>query len=175
MKKEVQIPEGTDIEVKGNIINVKGPQGELSREFNLQKFIIKKEKGALIIEIENPGRKEKAYLGTLTAHIKNMVKGVNHKFKYKMKIVYKHFPINVAVEGDKFVIKNFLGEKKPRYAKIIEGTNINIKGDIIEITSIDKEKAGQTAAIIEKATRTRKLDIRIFQDGIFITNKGVSE
>ncbi len=175
MKKEVVIPEGTTIEVKKNIIKVKGPQGEISKEFHLEKFVIKQENGKLVIEIENPRRKEKAYLGTITAHIKNMIHGVNNKFTYKMKIVYKHFPINVSVEGDKLVIKNFLGEKKPRYAKILEGTDVKVKGDIIEISNIDKEKAGQTAANIERATKVRKLDVRIFQDGIFIVSKGGGE
>jgi large subunit ribosomal protein L6 len=64
-----------------------------------------------------------------------------------------------------------LGEKIPRYANIISGVEINVKGQEITITSHDIEAAGQTAANIEKATKVRNRDRRIFQDGIYIVEK----
>ena len=67
--------------------------------------------------------------------------------------------------------KSFLGETTQRIANIVEGVNVDIKGSEITISSPDIEAAGQTATNIETATRLTGRDRRIFQDGIFITNK----
>ena len=46
-----------------------------------------------------------------------MIKGVTKGFEYKMKTVFSHFPIKTSVEGNDFVIQNFLGERSPRRAR----------------------------------------------------------
>ena len=72
-------------------------------------------------------------------------------------------------------IKNFFGETKERTAKLLEGVDVKIEGDILTVESCDIEKAGQTAANIEASTRVKKKDRRIFQDGIFIISKAGEE
>ena len=42
----------------------------------------------------------------------------------------------------------------------------------VVITGVDREKVGQTAAIIERACRVTGRDRRVFQDGIYIVSKG---
>jgi large subunit ribosomal protein L6 len=74
-------------------------------------------------------------------------------------------------EGDYLIVTNFLGEKTPRKSLILKGVNVEIKGKEIFVTSHDKELAGQTAANIERATKVRNRDRRVFQDGIFIVSK----
>ena len=74
-------------------------------------------------------------------------------------------------ENNEIIIKNFLGEKQDRIVKLIEGVNVKIDKETIELDSIDIEKAGQCAANIEKAAKVRNKDRRIFQDGIFIIEK----
>lgn len=108
---------------------------------------------------------------TFKAHINNMIKGVTEGFKYRLKVVYSHFPMTVKVQGDEVVIENFLGEKNPRRAKILPGVTVKVKGSEIEVEGIDKEAVGQTAANIEQATRITKWDRRVFQDGIYIVEK----
>ena len=108
---------------------------------------------------------------TIVAHLNNLIKGVQEKYEYTMKMCFNHFPMTVDLSPKEAVIKNFLGEKIARRAKIVDGVNVKINKDIVVITSVDKEAAGQTAANFETATKIRNRDRRVFQDGIFITNK----
>ena len=108
-------------------------------------------------------------INTITAHINNMVKGVQEKFEYKLKICFSHFPFSIEIKGDEAIIKNFLGEKIPRKLKI--SGEVDINKDIITIKSVDKELAGQIAANFEQATRIKSKDKRVFQDGCYIISK----
>jgi large subunit ribosomal protein L6 len=169
---ELTIPQGVTVNVAGNQIKVSGKLGELTRSFKMDGIKAEQTDDVMKISMESPKTKEKAYLGSITAHVKNMIKGVSTGYKYKLRILYKHFPINVSIEKDKVVIKNFAGEKKARTADILEDVKVKLAGDIIEVEGKDIEKVGQTAANIELASRVKKKDIRVFQDGIFITQKG---
>lgn len=167
----VEIPEGVTVKISNKEISVTGKLGELKRDFKMEGIKHEIKDSKLTINIENPRKKQKAYLGTVAAHVRNMIKGANEGYTYKMKIVYKHFPINVDVQGRRFVIKNFGGEKTPRYAKIMGDTKVDINNEFIDLTGINIEDVGQTAGNIEQATRIRKKDVRIFQDGIYIIHK----
>jgi large subunit ribosomal protein L6 len=68
-------------------------------------------------------------------------------------------------------IGNFLGERKPRVARILGESQVKLHGDEMVVTGINKEDVGQTAANIEQATRIKGRDPRVFQDGIYITEK----
>ena len=105
-------------------------------------------------------------------HIKNLIKGAQNEFEYKLKVVYVHFPMNITVQGKILNIKNFEGEKKPRSANIIDGVKVQVKGQDITVTGNNLEHVSQTAANFEQATRLTNKDRRIFQDGIYISKKG---
>ena len=130
-----------------------------------------KEGNKIIIGHKKATKKEKKIINTTTAHIKNMIKGVQKKFEYKLKVVFSHFPITVELKGNEGIIKNFLGEKIPRKFKVIKGADVKIDKDIITVSSTDKEIAGKISADFERATWIRMRDRRIFQDGIFIISK----
>ena len=114
-------------------------------------------------------------MNTFEAHINNMIKGVQNKFEYKLKICSSHFPMTVKIDGKKAIIKNFLGEKTDRKCKIMSGAEVEVNGNQIVVKSIDKEIAGQTSANFEAATKVGKRDRRTFNDGIFIINKAGKE
>ncbi len=171
LKEEIVIPDGVNVEIKGNKVIVKGPKGTLEREFQFGKINVTRENKKLKFQALFPNRRDKAMFGTIVGHISNMIKGVTEGFTYKLKIVYSHFPINVRVNGNNVIIDNFIGEKKPRIAKISPGVSVKVNKDEIIVEGIDKEACGQTAANIERATCIKRRDPRVFQDGIYIIEK----
>ncbi len=171
-KDVVDVPEGVTATVEGRMVTIKGPKITVSREFPVSRISMALKGNQIVLTCDLPKKKENALLGTFRSHITNMIIGVTAGFEYKMKIVYSHFPVKTSVKGDKFVIENFLGEKYPRSASILGDTKISTKGDEVVLTGSDKEHVGQTAANIEQITRIKGYDPRVFQDGIYITQKG---
>jgi len=171
MKKElyrkIEIPSDVSAELEGNLLKVTGPEGENFRRFILGKVELVKEGNNITVGSENATKKEKK--------IRNMILGVQKKFEYELKAVFSHFPVTLEVKGHEFIIKNFLGEKVPRKAKIPAGVSVEVQGNTIKVTSTNRELAGQTAANFETATRIRARDKRVFQDGIFMTKKAGEE
>ena len=172
LKEVVDIPDGVEASIDHLTVKVKGPKGEQERTFPVSRINIKLEGKQFMLESELPGKKDYALLGTFKSHINNLVIGVSQGFEYKMKIVYSHFPVKAAMKDDKFVIDNFLGEKHPRTADIIGDTQVVVKGDEVTLTGSNKEHVGQSAANIEQATKIKGYDPRVFQDGIYIVQKG---
>lgn len=170
--EKVQIPDKTQLILKDNLITVKGPLGTVSRVFHHPRITVQKENNSIVFSCTLPKRKEKALVGTFTAHLNNMIKGVTTGFEYKMKIVYSHFPLKATVKGSKFIIENFLGEKSPRSVELVGDTKVTVKGDQVILTGINLEEVSQSAANIERATRIKNFDPRVFQDGIYIVQKG---
>lgn len=171
--KEVVLPENIEAEVKGNKIHLKGTLGNAEREFLIESIVIQKADKKIIVKCGKATKREKKLIGTIVAHIKNMIKGLETPFEYKLQICSVHFPISASVNlsKDLVIIKNFLGETNERRAKILPNVDVKIHHDIITVTSTDKEAAAQTAANMETATKIKSRDRRIFQDGIFITEK----
>ena len=169
--QEIEIPEGVEVTIEGNTFTVKGDTGENKREFKFHNIDVKKEGNKITLLCKKSTKNEKKMINTNAAHIKNMFKGAKEKFKYLLKIASSHFPMSVELKGNEVIIKNYLGEKVARKAKIPEGVEVKINKDIITVTSSNRELAGQAAANMEKVTKITNRDRRIFQDGIFITNK----
>jgi large subunit ribosomal protein L6 len=175
MKKElfqkIQIPEGVEVKLEDGVISVKGPEGENKRKFNFGKLNCEIKEGNIIIGNKKSTKVEKKNMNTIVAHIKNMIRGAQKKFEYKLKICHSHFPFTVKQEGTKILIKNFLGEKVERVTNIPEDVEMEIKKDIITIKSKNKELAGQASANLERVTVIKGRDKRVFQDGIYIIEK----
>lgn len=171
--KEVAIPENVNVEIKNKKVKVSGPKGELEKEFRLVTGIkIEKTDKKIKVSSETDRRKIKALVGTIAAHIRNMIEGVTKGFTYRLRIVYSHFPITVKVEKDKVLIQNFLGEKIPRVAKIVGNVEVKVEGSDVIVSGIDVESVGQTAGNIEQACRIVGYDRRRFMDGIYLVSRG---
>ncbi|HIC98640.1 MAG TPA: 50S ribosomal protein L6 [Pyrodictiaceae archaeon] len=180
VEERVPVPENVEVKIDGMKVTVKGSKGELTKDFSHAKgIIIRLEEGKegkeVIVETYFANRRKKALVGTIAAHIENMIIGVTKGYRYRLKVVYSHFPVTVKVEGDKVVIENFLGEKAPRIAKIFGDVKIKVQKDEVIVEGIDIEAVGQTAANIELATKVKGFDRRVFVDGIYIYKKEFME
>jgi large subunit ribosomal protein L6 len=170
-EKTVEIPEGINVSMEANTLVVSGSKGQLEKEFKHHKVRMEHNDGTIRVYSDEDRRKSKALVGTWTAIARNMVRGVDTGWEVKLKAVYSHFPMKLGVDGDRFVIQNFLGEKSSRSAKIVEGTSVKIEKDEVIVTGIDREKVGKTAANIEISTKVSGFDRRVFQDGVYVTQK----
>lgn len=171
-KRTIEIPEGVNINIDKVKVMISGPLGQIQRDIWYPGITIIKEDSKLVIGTGIPRREQLAMLGTFESHLKNMIAGVTKGYESTMKVVYSHFPIQLKTEGNKVIINNFLGEKKSRKANIRGDSKVTIKGDQVIITGINKEDVGQTAANIRMATKIKRFDPRVFQDGVYLVEQG---
>lgn len=172
LKEEIEMPNGITAKIEEHILIIKKDSAELKRELN-RLIEVRVEGNKIILEAKKATKKEKKVLGSFVAHIKNIIRGLNEKFKYRLQAASVHFPMTLSIDKEKneLLVKNFLGEKTDRRIKLVKGAEVKINKDIIEIESENKELAGQCAANIEKGTKVRNKDRRIYQDGIYIIEK----
>ena len=171
LTQEIQIPQGVNVEAGKEEVTIK--KDNKSTKKNLTGVKIEKKDNMIILTTKKSAKKDRKLIMTYRAHIINAINGLDKEFVYKLKVCAVHFPMTVTVDKAKqeVVVKNFLGEKKERRAKILPGVEVQIKGEEITVTSFNIENAGQTAANIETATTVKYRDRRVFQDGIFLTER----
>lgn len=169
--RNIELPGEVKASMDGRILSVKGPKDEVRREIRQRTVSIQTDGSKITIESQRETKRDKKIIGSLTAHIKNMVRGSIQKHTYVLKVCSGHFPINVSVANKKLVVKNFLGEKVPRVLELKNDADVKVEGDLIYVTSPNKETAGQASADIEQLTKRPGYDTRIFQDGCYIIVK----
>ncbi len=169
----VELPEGFQAEVQGRKALIRGNGKEIEKAFRAKGVSLSKENNSIKVVGKPASRKMHAVVNSITSHLNNMVEGLKAEYTYRLAIVYSHFPMNVSVKGSVVEINNFVGEKKARVAKVVQGATVTVKGKEVLVKGNSKEAAGQTAANIENATKVKGKDKRIYQDGIFIAEKAV--
>jgi large subunit ribosomal protein L6 len=171
IEKSMDIPSGVECKVEGSKVTVSKSGIELSRTLDINNIKVSFSDNKLILKCNKASKRELKVVNSFFAHISNLIKGLDKKYVYHLEACNVHFPMTLKVDKDRLIINNFLGERVPRSAKIHKGVEIELKSPKIKVSSHDKELAGATASNIEKATKVRARDRRVFQDGIFITSK----
>ena len=171
IESTIAVPQDVTVSMDGTTLRVRGPKGELSRNYAAPRVTVAIAEEGVTVSCEYPRTKEKALVGTFNAHVNNMIYGVVHGFTYHLKVVFSHFPMKVTVKGDKVQVDNYMGGRAPRYADILAGCKVQVNGADVTVEGISIEACGQTAANIERAASRKGFDTRTFQDGIYITEK----
>ncbi|MFZ3020222.1 MAG: 50S ribosomal protein L6 [Minisyncoccia bacterium] len=140
-KKGIVIPEGTTVSINGQTLSVKGPQGELSRDFShLVNIII--EGNNISFSTKNNALEARSAIGTTAAHLKNMVKGVNEKFVKKL--ILDGIGYKMELQGDS--IKFALGFSHPVIVEVPKGLTVTIEKNTMSISGSNKDDVGSFAA-----------------------------
>jgi large subunit ribosomal protein L6 len=171
VERVVEIPSTVEVKLEGKKVTVSGSKGELIRDFGHTKLDLSLGAEGLRVWAANPRKREASLVNTLSTHINNMIKGVTEGFTYKLKIVFVHFPMTIQIQGNRILIQNFVGERRPREATIIGETTVSVQGDDVIVEGINIEDVGQTAANLQQATKIRRKDLRKFLDGIYVYSK----
>ncbi|HUC38978.1 MAG TPA: 50S ribosomal protein L6 [Candidatus Acidoferrum sp.] len=167
---ELKIPEGISVNVSGDVVSVKGSLGENKRRFNSSLLTVNVSSGKITIaSTETKALAKKAGISekSFAKELSNDMAGAAKHFEIKMQSIHAHFPLTAEVKGNVLLIKNMIGERAAREAAIVGSTKIEIKGQNIRVYGISLDNVSQTAANIRKASKIRRKDERIFQDGIY--------
>jgi large subunit ribosomal protein L6 len=170
-RTELEIPDDVTVAKDHLDITVEGPEGSVTRRLWYPDVSVEVEDGTVVIESDNEDAKTNATVGTFESHVRNMFHGVTEGWEYTMEVFYSHFPMQVRAENDEVVIENFLGEQAPRRTTIHGDTTVEVDDEMVTLSGPSIEDVGQTAADIEQLTRVQGKDTRVFQDGVYITEK----
>jgi len=140
-KKPITIPEKTEVSSVDGLVRVKGPLGELSREFKTD-IAIKVEGSEVKLEPVRKNLETLALWGTYAAHVLNMVKGVNKAFQKKL--IVEGVGFKSEVKGEELVMS--LGFSHQIKVKIPKTLKVTAEKNVITVAGIDKEQVGSFAA-----------------------------
>jgi large subunit ribosomal protein L9e len=164
------------VNARSRVVTVTGPRGTLKKSFKHLALDMHVEGKELFVECWHGDRKHNAQVRTVCSAVENLITGVTKGYKFKMRFVYAHFPVNVAISDDKKVIevRNFLGEKYVRRVRMLDGVTVALTGnkDEIQVEGNSLDSVSQSCANIHGSTLVRNKDIRKFLDGIYVSHRG---
>ena len=112
----MDIPEEVTVKVAAKVVTVEGPRGKLTRNFKHLNLDFQLQDGGRKLKVDAwfGTRRTMAAIRTAISHVQNLITGVTKGYRYKMRFVYAHFPINASITNGNTAIeiRNFLGEKK---------------------------------------------------------------
>ena len=145
-KYPVPIPSGVHAELRGNVITIKGPKGQLSRSLHPD-MIVEVGEGKIVVKRPSDSKLHRSLHGLTRTLIANMIHGVAQGYEKRLEIEGVEY--RAELKGKTLVLSLGLAHLiryEPR-----EGVSILVPDPKkITITGIDKEKIGQTAAEIRK-------------------------
>jgi len=148
-KSPINLPEGVSITLDKNLVNVKGPKGELSQEIDPD-ISLKVEDGVVTVERATEQKRHKSMHGLYRSLVNNMVEGVSNGYKKEMELVGVGY--KAAVQGN--VLELNLGYSHSIYFAVPEEIKISAetqkgKNPLVTVEGIDKQLVGAVSAKIK--------------------------
>ena len=140
-KKPISIPEKTTVTYDRGQITVKGPLGELTKEFKPE-IEVKVENNEVTLTPIRNSLDVLALWGTYGSHLKNMLAGVNTL--YVKKLIVEGIGFKSDVKGKELHMA--LGFSHPVVVEIPADLKVTAEKNVITISGINIESVGQFAA-----------------------------
>lgn len=145
-KKPVVIPNGVTVTLEGHHMTVKGPKGELKKDFH-PNIPIEIKDNLVIVTRNDDSIENRALHGLVRNLIANMVEGVTKGYEKKMEII----GVGYRAQANKNKISMTLGFSHPVEFTAPEGIEFKMDAEnksLLTISGIDKQIVGEVAAKI---------------------------
>jgi large subunit ribosomal protein L6 len=146
-RNPVVVPAGVTATVDGQTVKMKGPKGELA--FTCPDEIeVKQGDAGIEVKPREETQAARALWGMARSQIANLVEGVTKGYSHTLEIHGVGF--RAALKG-KDTLQLQIGYSHDVIHSIPAGVDVKVGGakqEIIEVSGIDKQKVGQTAAVI---------------------------
>lgn len=141
-KKPINVPTGTDVNISGQQVNVKGPKGTLSMDLHDTVSIAQ---DGTVLTLSPVAETAMAMTGTMRSLVSNMVVGVSEGFEKKLELVGVGY--RAQAQGNKLNLS--LGFSHPVEYAVPEGISVETPSQTeILVKGADKQKVGQVSAEI---------------------------
>ncbi len=144
-RKPISVPEGVTVNLQENLATVTGPKGELSRQLPREMGIVI-DGGTITVTRPSDIGRHRALHGLTRSLLNNMIEGVTSGFSKSLEIRGVGYKAEPTDKGARFVV----GYSHVVEYEVPDGIKISVKGAIVKVEGIDKEKVGQVAADIRK-------------------------
>jgi len=148
-KQPVNIPEGVQVSIKDNVIEVSGPKGKLTENLVPMVNVEIKDKEILVSVKNETNKEERSRWGLQRSLINNMVVGVTEGFSKQLEV--NGVGYKVVLQGKKIVLN--VGYSHPVNYDLPEEVDAQIEKNVITLTSFNKQSLGQAAAEIRSVRK----------------------
>ncbi len=151
-KKPITILPEVEVTINGNKVIVKGPKGELCKEFSPQIEIASKDDNILVSlkKTKEKIKEQKALWGLTRMLIFNMIEGVKNGFEKKL--VIEGIGYKAELSGEELIL--WVGFSHPVKLKIPQGIKVSLEKNIITVCGFDKELVGHFASLVRRVKPT---------------------
>jgi large subunit ribosomal protein L6 len=141
-KQPIALPEKVEIKIAGNVVEVKGPKGQLTYKVNQGIKVEKKDKTVEVTGTTD--RIGRSLWGLTRTIVGNMVTGVSVGFKKELE--FNGVGYKAAVSGTTLQLN--LGHSHQIDYKLPKGIEVKVNKNVVEVHGADKELVGFVAAEI---------------------------
>jgi len=140
----IPVPQGVEVNIKGNAVTVKGPKGELCHRFN-SAIAITLQGDEVIVSRPSDSKEHRSLHGLTRSLLANAVQGVASGFEKNLEIVGVGY--RADKDGDKLVMR--IGYSHSVEVTPLPGVSLAVEGtNRIKVIGINKELVGEMAAKI---------------------------